>query len=97
MGQAGEVKIRERDSTGYVTELSSGKNLLEGEGFAAGMGLKSANFSLQKNDDVYVLRVRGSGHGVGFSQFGGNEMAKNGSSAAEILKKYFPAMKLENL
>lgn len=97
VGQAGEVKIRERDSAGYVTELSSGKNLLEGEGFAAGMGLKSANFSLQKNDDVYVLRVRGSGHGVGFSQFGGNEMAKNGGSAAEILKKYFPAMKLENL
>ena len=51
----------------------------------------------QKKDDVYVLRVRGSGHGAGFSQFGGNEMAKGGSSAEEILKKYFPAMKLENL
>ena len=72
-------------------------NLLEGESFAVGMGLKSANFSLQKNGDVYVLRVRGSGHGAGFSQFGGNEMAKGGSSAEEILKKYFPAMKLENL
>lgn len=97
VSQAGEVKIRERDSAGYVTELSSGKNLLEGESFAVGMGLKSANFSLQKNGDVYVLRVRGSGHGAGFSQFGGNEMAKGGSSAEEILKKYFPAMKLENL
>lgn len=97
VSQAGEVKIRERDSAGYVTELSSGKNLLEGESFAVGMGLKSANFSLQKKGDVYVLRVRGSGHGAGFSQFGGNEMAKGGSSAEEILKKYFPAMKLENL
>ena len=97
VSQAGEVKIRERDSAGYVTELSGGKNLLEGESFAVGMGLKSANFSLQKKDDVYVLRVRGSGHGAGFSQFGGNEMAKGGSSAEEILKKYFPAMKLENL
>ena len=95
--QAGEVKIRERDSAGYVTELSSGKNLLEGESFAAGMGLKSANFSLQKKGNVYVLRVRGIGHGVGFSQYGGNEMAKNGSSAEELLKKYFPSMKLENL
>lgn len=97
VGQAGEVKIRNRDSAGYVTELSNGKNLLEGESFAAGMGLKSANFSLQKKDDVYVFRVRGSGHGVGFSQFGGNEMAKGGSSAAEILKKYFPSMEPENL
>lgn len=48
-----------------------------------------------KKDDIYYLRVRGSGHGVGFSQFGGNEMAKNGSSAEEILKKYFPEMELK--
>ena len=57
--------------------------------------LLSANFSLKKKDDIYYLRVRGSGHGVGFSQFGGNEMAKNGSSAEEILKKYFPEMELK--
>ena len=93
----GELKIQNRDSAGYVTELSMGKTALEGEGFAAGLGLESANFSLQKKDDVYYFRVRGSGHGVGFSQCGGNEMAKKGSSAEEILKKYFPAMKLKNL
>ena len=50
---------------------------------------------MKKKDDIYYLRVRGSGHGVGFSQFGGNEMAKNGSSAEEILKKYFPEMELK--
>ncbi len=78
-----------------MTELTIGETLLEGESFAAGMGLESANFSLKKKDDIYYLRVRGSGHGVGFSQFGGNEMAKNGSSAEEILKKYFPEMELK--
>ena len=72
-----------------MTELTIGETLLEGESFAAGMGLESANFSLKKKDDIYYLRVRGSGHGVGFSQFGGNEMAKNGSSAEEILKNIF--------
>ena len=56
--------------------------------------LNQANFSLQKKNDTYYLRVRGIGHGVGFSQFGGNEMAKNGSNAEEILKKYFPDMEL---
>ena len=74
-----------------------GKTALEGESFAAGLGLESANFSLQKKGDVYYFRVRGNGHGVGFSQCGGNEMAKNGSSAEDILKKYFPAMKMKNL
>lgn len=92
---SGELKIKKRDSAGYVTELTIGETLLEGESFAAGMGLESANFSLKKKDDIYYLRVRGSGHGVGFSQFGGNEMAKNGSSAEEILKKYFPEMELK--
>ena len=91
---SGELKIKKRDSAGYVTELMAGETLLEGESFAAGMGLESANFSLQKKDDIYCLRVRGSGHGVGFSQFGGNEMAKKGSCAEEILKKYFPEMEL---
>ncbi len=92
---SGELKIKKRDSAGYVTELMAGETLLEGESFAAGMGLDSANFSLQKKDDTYYLRVRGSGHGVGFSQFGGNEMAKKGKSAEEILKKYFPEMELQ--
>ena len=92
---SGELKIKKRDSAGYVTELTIGETLLEGESFAAGMGLDSANFSLKKKDDIYYLRVRGSGHGVGFSQFGGNEMAKNGSSAEEILEKYFPEMELK--
>ena len=92
---SGELKIKKRDSAGYVTELTIGETLLEGESFAAGMGLESANFSLKKKDDIYYLRVRGSGHGVGFSQFGGNEMAKNGSSAEEILEKYFPEMELK--
>ena len=91
---SGELKIKKRDSAGYVTELMVGKTLVEGESFAAGMGLESANFSLQKKTDTYYLRVRGIGHGVGFSQFGGNEMAKNGSNAEEILKKYFPDMEL---
>ena len=92
---SGELKIKKRDSAGYVTELTIGETLLEGESFAAGMGLESANFSLKKKDDIYYLRVCGSGHGVGFSQFGGNEMAKNGSSAEEILEKYFPEMDLK--
>ena len=73
-----------------MTELTIGETLLEGESFAAGMGLESANFSLKKKDDIYYLRVQWQAvDGVGFSQFGGNEMAKNGSSAEEILKRYF--------
>ena len=54
----------------------------------------SANFSLKKKDDIYYLRVRGSGHGVGFSQFGGNEMAKRKQCGGDP-EKYFPEMELK--
>ena len=77
-----------------MTELTIGETLLEGESFAAGMGLESANFSLKKKDDIYYLRVRGSGHGGIFPSL--VEMRwQNGSSAEEILKKYFPEMELK--
>ena len=32
---------------------------------------------------------------MGFSQYGGNEMAKKGSSWEEILETYFPEMEVE--
>lgn len=38
---------------------------------------------------------KGKGHGLGFSQYGGNEMAKKGSSWEEILETYFPEMEVE--
>ena len=33
--------------------------------------------------------MHGYGHGVGMSQYGANEMAKNGSSYEEILRHYY--------
>ena len=40
---------------------------------------------------------KGKGHGLGFSQYGGNEMAKAGSSWKEILAAYFPKMEIQNI
>ena len=35
----------------------------------------------------------GKGHGMGLSQYGANEMAKNGNSYKEILKHYYSGIK----
>ena len=40
---------------------------------------------------------RGKGHGLGFSQYGGNEMAKESANAKEILQYYFPEMDVLNI
>ena len=39
----------------------------------------------------------GKGHGLGFSQYGGNEMAKESANAKEILQYYFPEMDVLNI
>ncbi len=89
-----ELEIKERDSAGYVLSLQADDKILEGEMLALGMGLPSSNFSIQKTGSKVRFLCRGKGHGLGFSQYGGNELAKDGSLWEEILEEYFPEMEI---
>ena len=90
-----KLVVKKRDSAGYVTALTADGNWLEGETFRQGMHLASADFSVQKVGKMVRFLCKGKGHGLGFSQYGGNEMAKKGSSWEEILETYFPEMEVE--
>lgn len=89
--------IKSKDSAGYVTEILADGDILEGESFRKGMGLSSANFTIQKIGKEIRFLCKGRGHGLGFSQYGGNEMAKEKKSAEEILEFYFPEMELVDI
>ena len=89
--------IKERDSAGYITALTADESWLDGESFRQEMHLASANFTMQKVGKAVRFLCKGKGHGLGFSQYGGNEMAKGGSSWEEILSAYFPEMELQNI
>ena len=89
--------IKSRDSAGYVTEILADGDILEGESFRKGMGLSSANFTIQKIGKEIRFLCKGRGHGLGFSQYGGNEMAKEKKSAEELLEFYFPEMELVDI
>lgn len=89
--------IKSRDSAGYVTEILADGDILEGESFRKGMGMSSANFTIQKIGKEIRFLCKGRGHGLGFSQYGGNEMAKEKKSAEEILEFYFPEMELVDI
>ena len=89
-----ELEIKSRDSAGYVTELLADGKVLEGESFRMGMGLSSANFTIQTIGNKVRFLCKGKGHGLGFSQYGGNEMAKNSKIEEEILEYYFPEMEI---
>lgn len=90
-----ELAISSRDKRGYVQSLMADDNILEGTAFASGMGIASPAFSMQKLDDRMRFLSKGKGHGLGFSQYGGDVLAKEGKTWQEILHIYFPLMEIE--
>lgn len=56
--------------------------------------LRSYSYSVTylPDDDVFRFVVHGYGHGVGFSQYGAEEMAKEGKTWRQIIQVYFPGV-----
>ncbi len=89
-----QIQIIERTPGGYVKSIQVGNQLIPGEEFRKIMGLRSSCFSLQYSGQKVIILTKGMGHGVGLSQYGANEMAKQGKSYHEILSHYFPGIKI---
>lgn len=88
------ISVAERDDSGYVISLKADDNLLEAEAFAKGMGIASSDFTIQQIGDKTRFISRGKGHGLGLSQYGANELAKEGKNWQELLHTYFPGMEI---
>lgn len=57
--------------------------------------LPSAFFTITKQGELYIIEGGGYGHGIGMSQNGANEMAKNGKTYKEILELFYPGVTVE--
>lgn len=57
--------------------------------------LPSAFFTIAKDGENYIIKGGGYGHGIGMSQNGANEMAKEGKTYEEILTFFYPGTKVE--
>ncbi len=57
--------------------------------------LKSSAFSVIREDEFFVLKGRGWGHGVGLCQIGAAVMASRGYSYIQILKHYYRGAEVE--
>ena len=56
--------------------------------------LNSADFTIQQEGDKITFYVEGKGHGVGMSQYGANQLAKEGYTYEEILKHYYSGVEI---
>ncbi|MEG0014049.1 MAG: SpoIID/LytB domain-containing protein [Cellulosilyticaceae bacterium] len=90
-----QIQIIRRDESEYITQIQIGSNMMTGEELKKILGLPSSNFEIQNDEDKLMFKVKGIGHGVGLSQNGANELAKNGSNYTQILSHYFTGTQIK--
>lgn len=87
---ATENKIRSSlGGSGYTIEKQDGTTVNSSK------LLPSAFFTIEKQGSNYIIRGGGYGHGIGMSQNGANEMAKDGKDYKEILTTFYTGVTVE--
>jgi stage II sporulation protein D len=76
---------------------TEGSLMLTGEQARKIFALPSACFNILGSDNCYMFAGRGSGHGLGMSQWGAKRLAEAGMQASDILKYYFKDVTAEQL
>lgn len=83
------IIILKRNNTNHVEQVSIDSKVVSGVEFRKLLGLRSTDFDINIIDGTYAITTHGYGHGVGMSQYGANQLAKQGKSFNEILKYYY--------
>ena len=83
------------DTAGSVETVEVGGVTVKGSTLRSILGLRSACFEWEAADGKLVFFVTGYGHGVGMSQYGANQMAKEGADYQEILTHYYTGVTVE--
>ena len=78
-----------RNGSDRVEKVTIGGVTVEGTEVRSIFGLRSASFTVECSAQEVTFRVTGYGHGVGMSQYGANELAKQGKTWQEILHWYY--------
>jgi stage II sporulation protein D len=98
-----EINV-ERSQSGRVKQINiktDKKNItLSGEKFRSSLGIniiKSTKFNIENNNDVFIFKGNGWGHGVGMCQDGAIEMARKGYNYKQIIKKYFQNVEINKI
>ena len=79
---------------GRVQLIRIGGTVITGAAMRKALGLKSTRFTVEIKGDSIVFTCYGYGHGVGMSQTGANEMAKDGADFTEIITHYYTGTEL---
>ena len=84
------------NGSGRVETVSVGGTNIEGTELRRIFGLRSACFTVAADSESVTFRVTGYGHGVGMSQYGANQLAREGKTWQEILEWYYTGATVGN-
>lgn len=84
------IKIIKQTKTGMVLQAKIGSKNVTGREIRDLFSLRSANFETNIYDNKIKFVIKGYGHGVGMSQYGAQNMAKQGANYKQILQWYYP-------
>jgi stage II sporulation protein D len=90
------VSVQSTTDADYVTSVIVGSISITGAEFRDVLGLNSSDFQVTYNGDTFTITTKGSGHGVGMSQYGANQLALEGYSYTEILTHYYTGVEIIN-
>ncbi|MDO4866573.1 MAG: SpoIID/LytB domain-containing protein [Clostridia bacterium] len=100
-GEITSVKLGEKGESGRAKTLLVNGEAVSAPSFRLQIGanrLRSTLIdSIEVEDGKVTFSGRGFGHGVGLSQWGAYAMAEAGSSAKEIVARYFPGVQIVEL
>lgn len=85
-----------RDEAGYVIQMKVGAETVTGEAFRQALSLNSSCFYIKEVEGRIRIMTKGLGHGLGMSQYGANEMAREGTDWQEILGYYFENIEISD-
>lgn len=92
---SGWLKNAVTDSAGSVETVCVGGVTVKGSSLRSILGLRSACFEWEIVDGALVFYVTGFGHGVGMSQYGASQMARDGADFREIVTHYYTGVSVE--
>lgn len=103
IGKFLNLNVTEKDISGRIKMIeiigTEKTEKISGNAFRNILGntkLKSTLFDIKDEDNDLIFQGRGYGHGVGMSQYGAVEMAKQGKNYTDIITFYFPGVTLNN-
>ncbi len=92
-----KITILEVTKGNQIKTIKIGDKIFTGTDLRYLLNLSSNDISILINKNNVKLVTRGLGTGLGLSQFGANEMIKDGADHIDVLKYYFPNTKIWKL